>query len=310
MRLPMPAARITTFIPKVYMPSVLKSVLSLALLLGLLSGCATFGRWGYETLPTWMMWRVQSYLDLQGESKALARRHLDALHQWHQSTQLVPLMAMVRKARQQVEEGRYSTTLFRETRESLGEGLEPLLDQAAPKLAEVALQLEASQIARMRRELDKDNEKLRRERLQGSATERAEARTKRYIERTEFFLGDLSASQRQLIRERSARWPPVEQHWYEQRLARQQELLALLERLRTERPALPVASRLMREHLKRYLQWREGSERDVGAAAMAAGDALMLELMNGITPRQKQHLLERLDDWISTLEKLASQRPA
>jgi len=291
------------------MPSPLKAVLSLALLLSLLSGCATFGRLGYETLPIWMMWRVQSYLDLEGEPKALARRHLDALHQWHQSTQLVPLLAMVRKARQQVEAGRYSATLFRETRESLGEGLEPVLDQAAPKIAEVALLLEASQIARMRREFDKDNEKLRRERLQGSATERAEARTKRYIERTEFFLGDLSTAQRQLIRERSSRWPPVEQHWYEQRLARQQELLALLERLRTERPAPQVASRLMRAHLNRYLQWREGSERDLGAAAMAAGDALMLELMNGITPRQKQHLLERLDDWISTLEKLASQRP-
>jgi hypothetical protein len=146
--------------------------------------------------------------------------------------------------------------------------------------------------------------------MQGSATERAEARAKRYIERAEFFLGDLNAAQRQLIRERSSRWPPVEQQWYEQRLARQQELLALLERLRTERPALPVASRLMREHLNRYLQWREGAEREGAVNSMAAGDALLIELLAGITPRQKQHLLERLDDWISTLERLASQRPA
>ncbi|MEY4863065.1 MAG: hypothetical protein RLZ51_1160 [Pseudomonadota bacterium] len=296
--------------PKVYMPSILKAVLSLALLLGLLSGCATFGRWGYETLPTWMMWRVQSYLDLEGEPKALARRHLDALHQWHQSTQLKPLLASVRQVRSQVEAGRYNAGMLKETREALAEDLEPLLDQAAPKIAEVALRLEGSQLARMRREFDKDNDKLRRERLQGSATERAEARAKRYIERAEFFLGDLNAAQRQLIRERSSRWPPVEQQWYEQRLARQQELLALLERLRTERPALPVASRLMREHLNRYLQWREGAEREGTVNSMAAGDALLIELLGGITPRQKQHLLERLDDWISTLEKLASQRPA
>lgn len=291
------------------MASSLKTVLSLALLLGVLSGCATFGRWGYETLPTWMMWRIQTYLDLQGEPRALASRHLDALHQWHQSTQLAPLASMLRTTRKQVEAGRIDAAMIRETRETLADGLAPLLDQAAPRIAEVVLLLESSQLTRMRREFEKDNEKLRRERLQGSAAERAEARSKRYIDRAEFFLGDLSAAQRQLIRDRSSRWPPVEQQWYEQRLARQQELLTLLERLRTERPALPVASRLMREHLNRYLQWREGAEREGAVASMAAGDALLIELLAGSTSKQKRHLLERFDDWISTLDRLAGQRP-
>ena len=290
------------------MGPALKAALSLAVLLSLLSGCATFGRWGYETLPTWMMWRIQTYLDLEGEPKALARRHLDALHEWHQSTQLAPLGVVLRRVGAQVDGGRIDAKALIDLRESLGDGLQPLLDEAAPRVAEVARLLEPEQIARMRREFDKDNDKLRRERLQGSAAERAEARSKRYIERAEFFLGDLNSAQRRLIRERSAHWPPVEQQWYEQRLARQKELLALLQRLRSERPALPVASQLMREHLNRYVQWREGTEREGGMVALAAGDALLVELMAGITLKQRHHLLERLDDWIQTVDRLAARR--
>jgi hypothetical protein len=266
------------------------------------------GRWGYETLPTWMMWRIQSYLDLEGEQKALARRHLDALHQWHQSTQLMPTAAVLRSLRAQVQDGPLDAAQIQTLRESLAAGLEPLLDQAAPRMAEVVRTLEPEQIARMRRQFTQDNDKLRRERLQGPASERIEARGKRYIERAEFFLGDLSAAQRQLIRQRSAQWPPVEQQWFDQRLARQQDLLALLERLRTEKPPTALATRLMREHLQRYLQWRDGTEREGGLASMAAGDALLLELMSGLSARQRQHLIDRLDDWIDTLERLSARR--
>ena len=274
----------------------------------LLTSCTLVGRWGYETLPTWTMWRIQSYLDLEGEQKALARRHIDALHQWHQSTQLTPLAVQLRQWRTRVQEGQVDAAALQSLRDAMALALEPLLDQAAPRIAEVAQTLEPAQIARMRREFAQDNEKMRRERLQGSPAERAEARSKRYIERAEFCLGDLSAAQRQTIRARSAQWPPVEQQWFEQRLSRQQELLALLERLRSERLPAATAQRLMREHLQRYLQWRDGSEREGGLAAMAAGDTLLVEIMAGMSPRQRQHLLDRLDDWIETLERLAARR--
>lgn len=274
----------------------------------LLTSCTLVGRWGYETLPTWMMWRIQSYLDLEGEQKALARRHIDALHQWHQSTQLTPLAALLKQWRTRVQDGQVDAAALQSLRDAMALGLEPLLDQAAPRIAEVAQTLEPAQIARMRREFAQDNEKMRRERLQGSPAERAEARSKRYIERAEFFLGDLSAAQRQTIRARSAQWPPVEQQWFEQRLSRQQELLALLERLRSERLPAATGQRLMREHLQRYLQWRDGAEREGGLAAMAAGDTLLVEIMAGMSPRQRQHLLDRLDDWIETLERLATRR--
>jgi hypothetical protein len=274
----------------------------------LLTSCTLVGRWGYETLPTWMMWRIQSYLDLEGEQKALARRHIDALHQWHQSTQLTPLAAQLKQWRTRVQDGQVDAAALQSLRDAMALGLEPLLDQAAPRIAEVAQTLEPAQIARMRREFAQDNEKMRRERLQGSPAERAEARSKRYIERAEFFLGDLSAAQRQTIRVRSAQWPPVEQQWFEQRLSRQQELLALLERLRSERLPAATGQRLMREHLQRYLQWRDGAEREGGLAAMAAGDTLLIEILAGMSPRQRQHLLDRLDDWIETLERLATRR--
>jgi hypothetical protein len=290
------------------MRTLLRSALAATAAMLLLTNCATVGRWGYETLPTWMMWRIQSYLDLEGEQKALARRHLDALHQWHQSTQLMPTAAVLRSLRAQVQDGPLDAAQIQTLRESLAAGLEPLLDQAAPRMAEVVRTLEPEQIARMRRQFTQDNDKLRRERLQGPASERIEARGKRYIERAEFFLGDLSAAQRQLIRQRSAQWPPVEQQWFDQRLARQQDLLALLERLRTEKPPTALATRLMREHLQRYLQWRDGTEREGGLASMAAGDALLLELMSGLSARQRQHLIDRLDDWIDTLERLSARR--
>ena len=152
------------------MRTLLRTALVATAAMLLLTNCAIVGRWGYETLPTWMMWRIQSYLDLEGEQKALARRHLDALHQWHQSTQLAPLAALLRTTRGGVQEGTIDGTRIQALRDAMAEGLTPLLDQAAPRIAEVARTLEPEQNLRTRRASAQDTAKCRPARLQGSSS--------------------------------------------------------------------------------------------------------------------------------------------
>jgi hypothetical protein len=171
-------------------------------------------------------------------------------------------------------------------------------------VAEVATTLAPAQLARMKEEIARDNDKLRREWMPEDPAARAEARTKRYVERAELFLGPLTAEQKQFARQFAARAPDTEEAWFAQRLHRQQDLLATMERIRTERPDEATATRWMRAHLMRYAQPRDGPGRPFPESSLAAADAMSAALFAQSTPRQREHLQRKLQEWIDLLESL------
>lgn len=287
-------------------PALARRVAAVALAAGLAvaAGCSMVGRLGYDHLPTLAAWRADSYLSLNAEQKAIASRRMEALHAWHRSTQLDDYAAMLREIQRTVAQGDVDEARIRAWRLAMFERWRPIADRAAPAVAEFAVTLDPAQMRRLRDEMERDNAKLRREWMPEDRSERIEVRTKRYLDRAELFLGTLTAEQRQLARRLAAEVPDSEEQWFAQRLLRQQDLVATFDRIRTERPDAATASAWMREHLMRYAQVRDGPGRPFSESSLAASDAMSARMLAISTPRQRQHLQRKLQEWIDLLESL------
>ena len=280
------------------------AALALAAAATLASGCSMIGRLGYDHFPMLAAWRADTYLSLNAEQKAIASRRIEALHAWHRSTQLDDYAALLRDIRRRVDAGEVDEAQIRAWRLSMFERWKPIADRAAPAVAEVAVTLESAQMQRLRDEMARDNDKIRREWMPQARAERVEARTKRYVERAELFLGALTAEQKQLARRMAAEVPDGEEQWFAQRLLRQQDLVATFDRIRAERPDPATASVWMREHLMRYAQTRDGPGRPFSESSLAASDAMSARMFAIATPKQRQHLLNKLQEWIDLVESL------
>jgi hypothetical protein len=280
------------------------ATVALAAGLAIGAGCSMIGRLGYDHFPTLAAWRADSYLSLSAEQKSVASRRIEALHAWHRSTQLDDYAALLREVQRTVEAGDVDEAQIRAWRLAMFERWKPIAERAAPAVAEVAVTLEPTQLQRLRDEMERDNARIRREWMPPDRTERIEARTRRYVERAELFLGPLTPEQRQLARRMAAEVPDSEEQWFAQRLARQQDLVATFDRIRTERPDAATASRWMREHLMRYAQTRDGPGRPFSESSLAASDAMSARMLAAATPKQRQHLQRKLQEWIDLLESL------
>jgi len=272
----------------------------------LTGGCTMVGKLGYDSLPTLAMWKLNSYVTLTPSQRALASRHFDELLAWHRRTQLDDYIELLRSVQKRVAAGNVTEADIQGWREEAFARIEPIADEAAPDVADVALTLTAAQIASIKAEFADDNEKLRKEWMPPDREDRIKVRTKRYLERASFFLGSLTADQKQTARRMAAEAPASEEVWYEQRLGRQQDLVVLLERIRSERMTREAAAPLIRDHLLRYRQLREGPDREGAKSSLAAGDAMSAALLAQATPKQRQHLNRLIQDWIGLAQDLKS----
>jgi hypothetical protein len=270
----------------------------------LTSGCTVFGKLGYDNLPTLAMWKLNSYVSLTASQRSVANREFEDLLAWHRRTQLDDYADLLRSIQKRVAAGTVTEADIQGWREEVFARIDPVAVQAAPGIAEVALSLSAQQIASIKDEFADDNEKLRKQWMPADREDRIKVRTKRYLERASFFLGSLTAEQKQTARRMAAEAPASEEVWFEQRLGRQQDLISLLERIRSERMTKDAAAPLIRDHLLRYRQLREGPDREGAKSSLAAGDAMSAALFAQATPRQRQHLNGLIQDWIALAQDL------
>ena len=268
------------------------------------------GRLGYESLPILAAWRADLYLSLNSEQRTLATRRIEAVHVWHRRTQLDDYRVFLQEIQRQVAAGEIDEARIRAWRVAAFDLLRPIAEQAAPGMAEVAMTLTPAQVAHLREEMERDNTKMRKEWMPASRADRVDARVKRYVDRAEMLFGSLTSEQKQFARRFATEAPDTEEQWYEQRLLRQQDVLELLERIRTERPPEAVAAGWVREHLMRYTELREGPGKAFAESSLARGDAMSVGMFARATPKQRAHLQRKLQEWADLLQALKPAQTA
>jgi len=287
-------------------PRVQRRWLLAMLVLGLmLSGCS-FVRLSYEHFPRLAQWEIDRHLDLDAAQKALLARHLDALHVWHQREQLLQVGAFL----QQLESGAHEPVDANRVgawRSQIAQAWAALADRMAPAVAELGVSLRPEQLRKMRERFSRANAKFRDEYLPDDPQAVLRARAERWIKRAKFFLGELTPGQVQELTDAAMRMTPSEAAWLAEREARQQRLLALLERLSVEKPASATAVELSRQMLRGYWSLEGSAQKAALERDISASDALAAKLLTRAQAGQRSHFSQMLRAYRSDAEELAGR---
>ena len=285
---------------------------AVAALVLLVAACSSL-RLGYNNADTLLLYSLDRYFDLDDAQEELARERVRALLAWHRSTQLPDYAALLAGAQQRLDATPAAPLTADEVLALQGEinaRVITLARQAAPDLAQLAASLSDAQMARFRARLADENAKLRRERAgprNQDPAAAATARAERGIERARDWLGPLTPAQQALVRAAVQRSPDGERRWLDERERRQQALLALLERMRSEKAAPPAGGALLADYFVQLVEPGDPQRRAEVRSMRETNARLIADLLNSASSAQKAALIQRLRGYAEDFTVLASQ---
>ena len=274
----------------------------------LLAACSQL-QLGYNNADTVIAYSLDSYLDLDDDQERLARERIGELHRWHRSTQLPGYAQLLGDAQKRIA-GPVTAADVLEFNAGVRRALVALGEQAAPGLAKLALTLKPAQLERLADRLARDTSKARRELVRFAGAESLDQRVERYVEQAEDWFGRLTPAQRELIRSSLARRPEAQDAWMAERERRQQELVAVLARIRAEQPPAAAAAAWLREYFAQLAEPAEPERRARLAMYREENAELVARLINGATPAQRTALGRKLGAYAADLGTLAAKGAA
>src|SRR6267143_3860011 len=204
--------------------------------LSLLAACSAV-RLAFDHADTWLRWRAADYLDVHGAEAEELDKRIDAFHEWHRARALPKYARLSEETARRLGGGL--------SREDIVWGYDSLMAQAreglraaAERIAPMLDRLSPEQVRHMEQRFAEDNRKFARENLRGSEAERRKRRATRTVERLEDWVGRLSKTQLERVRQFSERAPLYYEMRDRDRKRLQGELLAMV-RAREAQRRLP-----------------------------------------------------------------------
>lgn len=287
------------------MRSRLLSVTLVTVLVLLLGACSSV-RLGYASLPSFLSWRIDRDLALDGAQRALVGEHLDALASWHRASELpryAAFLSGIAAAPAPVSEATVAGWRIR----ALEDAWRPIAEKAALPVAALALTLRPEQLDRLARRFAERNDELKREWGLVDPSALIDARVERFRGRAEFFLGELQKPQLDTLRALAAAHPPYEADWIAEREARQRQTIAVLGAIAREQPPIEVAEARVRDWLLAVWKVDDPARAARLAEASAATDRLSAALLASAAPLQREAMTRRLRGWVQDLEAMAAR---
>lgn len=287
------------------MRSRLLSVTLVTVLVLLLGACSSV-RLGYASLPSFLAWRIDRDLALDGAQRALVGEHLDTLASWHRASELpryAAFLSGIAAAPAPVSE---ATVAGWRTR-ALEDAWRPIAEKAALPVAALALTLRPEQLDRLARRFAERNDELKREWGLVDLSALIDARVERFRGRAEFFLGELQKPQLDTLRALAAAHPPYEADWMAEREARQRQAIAVLGAIAREQPPIEVAEARVRDWLLAVWKVDDPARAARLAEASAATDRLSAALLASAAPLQRETMTRRLRGWAQDLAAMAAR---
>ena len=256
-------------------------------------------RLAYDNADSYLRWRLTSYLDLHGEASEELDAAIERFLGWHRAQALPQYARLAEEAALRVARGVSPEDLVwgydslrAQARESLRAG--------AGELAPLLKRLDAGQLAHIEARFVEDNRRFEREFLRGSEAERRERRARRIAERLEVWVGRLSQSQLERVREYSGSAPLLAEMRGRENLRLQAALLELLRAPETLEERLP-------EFAARWDRQRDAAYVAALGSAREQLFALLLDLERSLEPQQRARAVAELRRYAGEFERLAEQ---
>ena len=273
-----------------------------------LVGCSTV-RLAYDQGPTLAYWWVDRYLDFDDTQAPRVKAALARWFAWHRQTQLPDYAALLVKAQQEVV-GPLTADQICDWGDVVWTRLEPSIEHALPLAADVVPSLTLEQVAHMEARYTKTNADYRKDFLQPKAADRLKASVERSIERAESFYGRLDERQKRLVATSVAASPFDADTWYDERVARQRDVLSTLRKLIVERADRDRALAALKQMARRM---EEGSRLDGDAQQKRLSDyncEFGARIHESMSPKQRDHARDKLRGWEQDVRRLiAEPRP-
>jgi hypothetical protein len=267
-----------------------------------LAGCAAM-KIGYNNADTLAIIQLNGYVDLTQDQELTVKERISSILAWHRSTQLRDYASFIDQARAKLA-GVVTAADVIEFNQQLNARMLTTGDKAAPDIAHVAMTLTTEQIDQAAKKVTSDAAKARREQARLEKEPGAE-RVKKYAERAESWFGRLTDAQKEIVRKSMANRPADATWWIDEKERRQSEFIALLRKVRTDRPTEETATRWVRAYFKQLAQAPDAERRARMESYRRHNAELVAQLINIATPEQRAHLDKKLADYSGDFRSLA-----
>jgi hypothetical protein len=248
-------------------------VLLLAFLLVLVTGCSTI-RFTYNNGDTLLYWWLNAYLELANWQRQLAGNPTQA-----------DLLGAYRDVKARTE---------------------LLAFKALPEMADLARSVKPEQIVQMEKKFKSNNDDYRKKFMSGDLEKQRRAHFKKSMDQFELWFGHFSSDQEAQLRRASDARPLDNEVWLQERMLRQQKIIALLRRVQQQKlnkeQTMAAIHTLMRDFFDRM----DAPERKAFFDAYVDNTSkFILTAIKITTPAQKAHAQKRMQGWIDDFNTLA-----
>ncbi|WP_448211659.1 DUF6279 family lipoprotein [Colwellia sp. MEBiC06753] len=277
-----------------------RTVIMAVLLSVLLTGCSY--SFIYNNLDWWVDWYLDDYVVLNKAQKKAFEQKFEAIHLWHRNTQLV------RYANQLAE---FKSLLAADvTEQQIQQHLElmsghwqVLREKLAPDLVELTSLLSDEQKQDIIAAIDQENKDIKQEREDKTLEQRYQQTCNRQQQQFRKWVGQLTPTQQHQVCELSKQYTSTFDYWMEYRglwLNNLKEAFA---------PSLSqeVYRQLFTELLVNPEILRTQQYNDARAHNSEVYSEILADLLNHLTPKQKNRLQNRIDSLLDDLHELAEQ---
>jgi hypothetical protein len=272
----------------------------------LLAGCSS--KLAYNNLDWLIYWYMDDYVELTEPQEKMFDNTLTSWIDWHRSEQLALYLRQLNELKRDIETNNLNKDTIAKHLNQANEHIITLRQKVAPELAELATRLNDEQVIYLFAAIRKQNEEKSEELIEYnllSAEEKREKLITQFSEQVEDRLGALTEQQEALIKENAPYFTNTRTSWLAYRITMQNEARKLFAR-KTDNVAFVRALTDLLQHPDNYRSAEYLAKREENRIAYLQ---LATELAKTMTPKQKAHLLESINDLIDVVEGLINSAP-
>ena len=275
---------------------------ALILLLAIfLAGCGP--RLLYSHLDWLIPWYVSDYISLDSDQKNMLEKRLLKLLDWHCRTQLpayaTTLRALGRDLANSSEPVDAATLKTYNTR--LMALWKALLQKIGPDITAILATATDAQIDELFHNLDKQNQKFKKEYVDLPPDELIQNREERMVKRTKYWISKLNPEQKQAVSDWSLQLTPIAVDWIQNRERIQSEARRLLGQ-RRDNPEFRTAIQKLILHPENVRSAEYQRKIDINTTATIK---LLAQLIQLLTEKQRSYLLDRIESLAADFDTLS-----
>ena len=276
------------------------------MLLPWIAGCSGL-RLSYNQGPTLAYWWLDGYADFSPEQAPRVKNALTDWFTWHRATQLADYAQALAAVRAQAVNPVTAAQVCHEI-EAWQQRFQRAFDQAVPALTTQLRTMTVAQFEHLeKRQAAKHAERVA-DYLQASPDERQKAAFQRALDRAETLYGTLDEAQRKALAEAQSASPFNAELWLAELQLRNAEVVRSLRQWHTERAHAATVQAGLRRLAAETSHSPRAAYRAQARRVSQANCALMAQVHNGTTAAQRQHAIDKLQDWEDDLRALTAPR--